>query len=124
MAIVTALGIAGCGHEPRRIDPRGLPRDEYGLQELCPEKEDIRGPQATRLRHKRQRQLDALLAAFRRSPDARVRVTFTPEEGGKLGHEKLTVRELVQQNLDILRETDCDPQAQRRLQQALDDGSR
>jgi hypothetical protein len=122
IAVLAGLAATGCGDSGPKIDVSGLPRDEYGLQELCPELSHIRGQQARALKRKRQGQLEALLMAYRRNPDAEVRVTFTPADESRLGHETLTVRELVEQNLQTLRELHCSPAAQRRLQSALDEG--
>jgi hypothetical protein len=121
-ALAAALAAAGCGDSGRAIDASGLPRDEYGLQELCPELADIRGKEARDLKRKRQAELEALLKAYRRNPHAEVRVTFTPEDRAEIGHETVTVGTLVEQNLEILRDLHCSPAAQRRLQQALDEG--
>ena len=123
--LAAALAAAGCGDSGAsdpKIDVTGLPRDEYGLQELCPELSDIHGQYARNLRRKRQAQLEALLKAYRQNPDAKVRVTFTPADEPGIGHETLTIRELVDQNLQTLRDTHCSPAAQRRLQRALDEG--
>jgi hypothetical protein len=118
--MLAALVAAGCGESRSAIDVTGLPRQAYSLQDLCPELADIRGREARDLRRRRQAELEALLKAYRRNPDAEVRVEFTPADEPGVDHETLTVRELVEQNLEILRELRCSPEAQRRLQQALD----
>jgi hypothetical protein len=118
--MLAALAPSGCGDSRPATDVTGLPRQEYSLQGLCPELADIRGRDARNLRRRRQAELDALLKAYRRNPDAEVRVEFTPADEPGVDHETLTVRELMEQNLEILRALRCSPDAQRRLQQALD----
>src|SRR4051812_34336943 len=69
---------------PRQV--RGLPLDEYGLQNLCPEKSGVRGAAAARLRRRRQRQLERLLETYRAHPRAAVRATYTPAHQSHLAH--------------------------------------
>ena len=53
-----------------------------------------------RARRQGQRQLDALLAAYRRDPEALVRTSFTPADEPGIAYEELTIRELARTHLE------------------------
>jgi hypothetical protein len=122
LALLAVFAIGGCGDSAPASNVPGLPRQEFSLQDLCPERSDIHGQKARDLKRTRQAELEALLKAYRQNPDAEVRVEFTPADEPDVKHETLTVRELMKQNLESLRDAHCSPEAQRRLQQALDEG--
>lgn len=122
---------AGCGDDsddaPSRTGPRlapeqerRLPLDQYGLRELCPEKADHPPAEARKLRVLRTRQLEALLAVLRSSPDALVRTSSTPADRPGTESETITVAELARSHLEALESLGCAPAAQERLRSALE----
>jgi hypothetical protein len=113
----------GCGAATRlsSAEQSGLPREQYSLQDLCPEKSDIHGAAGVRLRRERAIELRNLTRAYHEfGPDAIVTTTYTPAHASGVRHEDLALRELVARQLGALRETQCSPAAQHELQRLLD----
>jgi hypothetical protein len=110
LAAVLPVLVAGCGEPsgPHVSDAvqKTLPTHQHALpEEACP---DILGmPERTeeRMRRRGQRQLRALIAAYKRNPDSVVETTWTTgDEEPRLRHENITVSELLATHLSTAEE--------------------
>ena len=121
LALGASLTACSEGRRLTAAESRGLPRLGFELQYLCPEASDIHGAKAARIRAEERAKLVALARAYRRyGPDAQVRVRYLKENDPEPQWEETTLEQVVKENLDILRETDCSRAAQRQLEKLLD----
>lgn len=119
-ALAGALG--GCSDGPDLVPSasNGLPREEYSLTALCPERSDLRGEQARRARARASREMQALIAAYRHDPWATIRISYTPADEPGMKTEVIDVGAVIRGNLDALKSSHCDAAARRRLAAALE----
>lgn len=116
---MVVLGLAGCGWTERdepegpRVPPevqRALPTHQYNLpSDVCPEGLGMPPAEEARTRKLGRRQLAALVAAYRRDPDAVVRTAYTPAHEPGIGHEDMRVRELLGGHLESARRLATEP---------------
>ena len=136
---VACVSCGGDGQEPQpqervtREVARGLPTQQYALaEEVCPEGLGMPRREEDRTRRRGNRQLAALVAAYRDDPDALVRTSYTPADEPGIRHEDLTVRELAQTHLQTAEELadwtagqpggDCNRDVASRLRELLGTG--
>lgn len=88
---------------------KDLPTHQHALPEMvCPAILNMPPEQEARVRARGERQLAALLEAYRADPDQLVATTYSTSETGKVEHEELTVKELLETHLSTARELGAD----------------
>lgn len=103
------LFVSGCEESGPRVSDaaqKALPTLQYALSEnVCPEGQGMPPDQEERTRHRGERQLDALLAAYENNPDAIVDTrASSSDETPNIQHEDLTVGELLETHLSTAEE--------------------
>ena len=97
-ALAAACGDGGSSGSPRA--PEGLPTKQFQLgYDLCPTAREAKSAQARRTRATARRELERLVDAYRDDPDATVRTSFEPAHEPGPKSEELTIRQLVQRQL-------------------------
>ena len=101
LVAVTFLPAAcGDGSSASRQPPTGLPTKQFQLAyDLCPTAKELKSAHVRQVRATARRQLQRLLAAHRRDPDAKVRTSFEPSNEPGPKFEELTVSQLMRRHL-------------------------
>lgn len=101
--MVLAVLMVGCGDDgeqagalPERVE-RALPTYQYTLGEtVCPEHLGMPPKQEARTKRRGERELAALVSAYRTNPDAVVETTFAAADGEpRVREEEITIRALL-----------------------------
>ena len=137
-ALLAAAGVVaavGCGdssspeqRSARYERPQALPLEQYALaQYVCPRSAGVTDRlEVAKLERRGGAMLNALIAALRDNPGAKVETRVTPSDGGGVVREMRSIRELAQTHLDGLdggtgiRDADCLERTRHRLTRALE----
>jgi hypothetical protein len=129
--VVAAAAVVACsdndtsgGERVSGSVQRALPTFQYSLaEEVCPDQLGMPPDQEERTRRRGERQLEALLRAYRRGPRALVRTSYaSSDEDPGIHHEEMTVAALLDTHLLTAEELASDDEEDacfRRVEEAL-----